>query len=51
MNRIEEIKEEEKKIKERLDIRLPIQKRGRKKDIIYNPIEINLMLEKSKINS
>jgi hypothetical protein len=37
-----------KRIKERLDAGLPLQKRGRKKGIIYDPIEINLMLEKEK---
>ena len=35
-----------KKIKERLDAGLPQPKRGRKKGVIYDPIEINLMLEK-----
>ena len=38
-----------KKIKERLDAGLPPLKRGRKKGIIYDPIEINLMLEKAVI--
>jgi hypothetical protein len=38
-----------KRIKERLDAGLPLQKRGRKKGVIYDPIEINLMLEKEKL--
>ena len=38
-----------KKIKERLDAGLPQPKRGRKKGIIYDPIEINLMLEKARL--
>ena len=36
-----------KKIKERLDAGLPQPKRGRKKGVIYDPIEINLMIEKA----
>ena len=39
-----------KRIKERLDAGLPLQKRGRKKGIIYDPIEINLMLEKARLS-